>query len=56
MGRNVGLVFLSYLLIKYYACWVGKFYFNIRQPATAISPKLLIYSTLDPKNKFPKVM
>jgi len=55
-GRNVRPAFLSYLLIKYYACWVRRFYFNICQPATATSPKLLIYSTLDPKNKFPKVV
>ncbi|KAJ8420837.1 LOW QUALITY PROTEIN: hypothetical protein Cgig2_002374 [Carnegiea gigantea] len=31
--------FLSYMLIKYYACWVEKFYFNTRKPTTAISSK-----------------
>jgi len=36
---DVRPAFLSYLPNKYYACWVGKFYFNIRQPTTAISPK-----------------
>ena len=46
----------SYLFTRYYACWVGKFYFKIRQPTTTISPKSLICSTLDPKNKFPKVV
>ena len=56
LDQTVRPAFLPYLLIIYYACWVEKFYFNIGQPTTATSAKLLIYSTLDPKNKFPKVV
>jgi len=54
--ENVRPAFLSYLLNKYYACWVGKFYFSICQCTSTLLPMLSTYPISDPKNKLSEVV